>query len=215
MEQQYLNAMIKSGLLQEIEAERRDAACECMGITIKRYREEQRIFEEEEAISHVGIVASGAVRSEKFYPEGDVHLVYLYQPGECFALETAASRRRTAPLTYTADREATVLFISVDEMMQSAFSSRFGMALMHLLADDNIKKLYKIETLSRRGLRDRILSHFYILQKKSGGRTFSLNMDREQFAQYLCVNRSALSSELNQMKREGIIDFQKDQFRFL
>ena len=40
-------------------------------------------------------------------------------------------------------------------------------------------------------------------------------MSREQMAQYLCVNRSALSNELNKMKREKIIDFEKDKFRIL
>ena len=40
-------------------------------------------------------------------------------------------------------------------------------------------------------------------------------MSREQLAQYLCVNRSALSNELSKMKREGLIDFHKDQFTLL
>ena len=54
-----------------------------------------------------------------------------------------------------------------------------------------------------------------ILRRKAGSDIVSVRMSREQMAQYLCVNRSALSNELNKMKREKIIDFEKDKFRIL
>ena len=54
-----------------------------------------------------------------------------------------------------------------------------------------------------------------VLAKKSGGNTVQVKMSREQMARYLCVNRSALSNELNKMKREGIIDFHRGTFRIL
>lgn len=83
------------------------------------------------------------------------------------------------------------------------------------MASDNIRKMHKIEILAERGLRNRILMYLEILHRKSGTDTVSVKMSREQLAQYLCVNRSALSNELNKMKREKIIDFERDQFRFL
>ena len=73
----------------------------------------------------------------------------------------------------------------------------------------------KIEILVEKGLRKRIMLYFGVLSRKSGSDEFSVKMSREQLAQYLGVNRSALSSELNDMKREGIIDFEKERFRFL
>ena len=86
---------------------------------------------------------------------------------------------------------------------------------MQRLADESIRKMHKIEILAERGLRDRIIMYLDILRKKSGTNVVHVNMGREQLAQFLCVNRSALSNELNKMKREGLIDFRKNEFRIL
>ena len=88
-------------------------------------------------------------------------------------------------------------------------------ALIEMLADDNIRMTHKIEILAERGLRSRIMVYLNVLARKSGSDTVSVKMSREQMAQYLCVNRSALSNELNKMKREGLIDFQRGTFRLL
>lgn len=86
---------------------------------------------------------------------------------------------------------------------------------MHHLADDNIRTSHKLEILAENGLRARIMIYLRILQQKAGGNTVTVRMSREQLAQFLCVNRSALSNELNKMKREGVIDFSRDKFTLL
>ena len=84
-----------------------------------------------------------------------------------------------------------------------------------MLSDSNIKMAHKVEILAERGLRDRIMVYLNVLRSKAGGNTVTIKMSREQLAQFLCVNRSALSNELNKMKREGIIDFKGSRFTIL
>lgn len=84
-----------------------------------------------------------------------------------------------------------------------------------ILASDNIKKMNKIEILAKRGMRDRILIYFDLMMQRTGSNQFHLNMNREQFARFLGVNRCALSDELNKMKKEKIIDFHKNDFTVL
>ena len=69
--------------------------------------------------------------------------------------------------------------------------------------------MYKTDVLSRRTLRERVTTYLSIIREKRGSDTFDIGMTQEQFAQYLCVNRSALSKELNAMRREKLIDFRK------
>lgn len=213
MEKRYIELFRKAGIFKELPTGYHSEACGHLGVMVRQYEENAIICQEEEKIDKAIIVSKGAVRAEKIYLDGDVHLVNMYQQGEIFAVETAMSRTKISPLTYVVDCSSEVLFISISQMLRSKFASEFALALMHLLADDNIRKLYKIETLSKRGLRDRILTYLSIIQKKTGGEEFRIHMDQEQFAQYLCVNRSALSYELNQMRREGMIDFYKDKFK--
>ena len=215
IDEEYMKTIEQSGILREIPWNRHEFAARDMKIKVKQYAEEEIIFSEEEEIKGLAILHCGTVRGEKFHLEGDVDLMYMYQRGEIFGAEATVSRLRTSPLTYIANEETTVLTADFTDVLASDYSMQLMLALLHILADDNIKKLYKIETLSKRGLRERIMTYLRIISKKASSDTFSVHMDREQFAQYLCVNRSALSYELNQMKRDGLIDFKKDEFKIL
>lgn len=215
IKEEYFETIGASGFLCEIPENQRKKALWELRLRVREYKEEELILLEGEQINEIAILHSGTVRGEKFHMEGAVDLMYIYQPGEIFSAETPVSRFKTSPLTYMANEEAEVIFIDVPTAMETKYAAEIARALLRILADDNIKKLYKIETLSKRGMRDRIMTYLRIISKKAGTPEFSIHMDREQFAQYLCVNRSALSYELNQMKREGIIDFKKDRFRIL
>ncbi|HPR24140.1 MAG TPA: Crp/Fnr family transcriptional regulator [Bacillota bacterium] len=178
----------------------------------RKYSRNEIIVGEGERMNFIGIVVSGKVRGEKFHMEGDVHLVYMYETEELFGLDTAATRTRIAPVTFLADKNSSVLTVNMDRIMGSSMQGKLVLNMVRMLADENIRKLYKIEAISRRGLRDRIMTYLNIRQKKLGRNEFRIMMTQEQFAQYLCVNRSALTWELAKMKKEGIIDFSKDSF---
>lgn len=215
IKEEYYKTIQESGFLCGIPEIEQKNAVRRLQIRIREYKEEELIFLEGEEIKEIAILHSGTVRGEKFHMEGAVDLMYIYKHGEIFGAEAPVSRMKTSPLTYMANEKAEVIFIDFQSAIQTEYASRIALGLLQILADDNIKKLYKIEVLSKRGLRDRIMTYLKIINSKAGGSEFCIHMDREQFAQYLCVNRSALSYELNQMKREGIIDFKKDHFRIL
>ena len=108
-----------------------------------------------------------------------------------------------------------MVFVSMHSILKSKFSGEMQEALTHMLADSNIKMSNKIEILAEKGLRDRIMIYLNILRMKSGTDTVTVRLSREQLAQFLCVNRSALSNELSKMKKEGIIDFKGPRFKIL
>lgn len=118
-------------------------------------------------------------------------------------------------MDYVCNEDSTIVFIPLSAVLKSKCSAEIMAFIMQRLADESIRKMHKIEILAERGLRDRIIMYLDILRKKSGTNVVRVNMGREQLAQFLCVNRSALSNELNKMKREGIIDFRKNEFRIL
>ena len=79
----------------------------------------------------------------------------------------------------------------------------------------NIKMAKKIEILVERGLRERILTYLNILTSKSGSNSVSVRMNREQLAQFLCVNRSALQREIAKLKKAGVLTISKRKFRLV
>ena len=184
---------------------------------VKRFLKEETIYRDGDEIKFIGIVLQGKVIGAKFYSDGRSHLVHTFGARDYIGLETIFSSKKDSPITYVAaENTAMMLFpsslITNQGMIPFELQLKIKDNIIRILADENIKSIYKLEVLSKRALRSRIVTFLSIMAKKTGAKVFYIGMDREQFAQYLCVNRSALSYELGQMKKEGLIDFQKDRF---
>lgn len=215
MQIKHLESVINSGLFQYVNRSDYIDAFEQLNITTRSYKKGEIIYYEDDIIDSLCIVERGSVRGEKTYPTGEIHIVTVFDEGSILCLEISVSRRKTTPIDIIANEQCRVVFISMQSIESSPFRSQMHSALIEMLADDNIRMTHKVEILAERGLRSRIMVYLNILARKSGTDTVSVKMSREQMAQFLCVNRSALSNELNKMKREGLIDFKRGQFRIL
>lgn len=87
--------------------------------------------------------------------------------------------------------------------------------LLALMAEKNRLLTEKIRYLTQRSTRQKIVLYLSDLARKKGKATFSLPFNRQQMADFLSVDRSALSAELSKMKKEGLIDYRKDKFTLL
>ena len=198
--------------INKIEAVLKDAE---IRITTKSFVKESLVFLEGDTVNKICIVRSGSVLGEKTYPDGDVHIVNLYEEGDVFALEIVASETRLAAMDYVCNEDAKIGFASMASIEKSAHAEKVMQVIAHMLADENIRQGHKLEILSQRSLRDRIMVYLRILEAKADGGSFNVKMSREQMAQFLCVNRSALSNELNKMKKDGLIEFKGSNFRIV
>ena len=84
-----------------------------------------------------------------------------------------------------------------------------------MLSDDNLRKHYRLAILAQRGLRDRVLVYLTMQAERRGTASFRIPFSREELADFLCVNRSALSHELSRMEAESLIRFYKNEFTLL
>ena len=78
----------------------------------------------------------------------------------------------------------------------------------------NLELNQKIRCLSKRSTREKLLMYLSAQAKQADGPVFQIPFDRQSLADYLCVDRSAMSAELSKLKREGILDFHRSTFRF-
>ena len=212
---QYLESIIDSGLLNELKKSDYMDAFEQLKISGRNYKSGETVFFEGDIIDKFCIVKKGSVRSEKTYLNGEVHIVELFDEGSVFGLAFALSKSRITALDFVSNEESEIVFVSMHSIRKSRFSNEINTALNYMMADSNIKMGHKIEILAERGLRERMMVYLHVLRTKSGSDTVTIRMSREQLAQYLCVNRSALSNELSKMKKDGIIDFKGSRFTLL
>lgn len=183
----------------------------------KSYFKNDIVMQEGERITSIGILHGGQLACTKFYYEGNSHLLNVLYPSEMVGMETVTTPSAICPMTVTAMADSSVLFFPYERLKgKDILPVEHRIAIMeniiHLLGNEGIRQIYKAEVLAKRSLREKILTHLYLMRQKAGRDTFPIYMNQEQFAQYLCVNRSALSSQLNKMEKEGLLSFQKDVF---
>jgi len=208
------NTLKNSPLFEGLGKEECETACNEIKPVVEKYDESEVITQEGTEESDLGIILKGVVRGEKFHMEGDVHIVNLYEKGDFISLDTVTTKSRIAPITLVANCNVEIFAININKLLVCTYREKIMLNIIQILADENIKKLFKSDILSHAGLRDRIMTYLRIMDQKHKG-AFHTMMTQEQFAQFLSVNRSALSHELNKMRKDGLINFKKDKFEVL
>ncbi|MBO5460421.1 MAG: Crp/Fnr family transcriptional regulator [Ruminococcus sp.] len=211
----HLETILESGIFSEINKSDYIIAFESFEITSEKFKRDEVIFSSGEVIDKICIVEKGRVREERVYEDGEVCIIHTFGANSIFALETVVSRKKTAAVDYVCSEDSSIVYIPYKNIEKSKWSREIMKFLLQELADGNFRNMYKINILARRSVRERILLYLNHLKKRTESSEIDVKMDREQMAQFLCVNRSSLSNKLNQLKREGIINFQKNKFIIL
>lgn len=173
-----------------------------------------------EIVDTIGVVLRGefAVLKEDVY--GNSNLIGKVSQKEILAAETACTPSRISPVKITCTQDAEILTFPYDLLarpgiLPDPYRCAILKNILDILANSNMRQLYKIEILSRKSLRDRIVLYLAFQAKRAQSDSFQIPFSREEMATYLCVDRSALSRELGRMQKEGLIRFHKNSFHIL
>ena len=175
---------------------------------------------EEENIRHVGIVLSGAVDMVKEDLWGNKTMLVRSKRDEMFGETFACGSDQLSVVTFLVSEDAKVLFLPFVRVMHSctmacAFHHRLIENMVRVVADKNRDLMRKVEVVSKRTIRERLLAYLSIQAQLQNSRYFEIPMGRVELAEYLCVDRSALTRELVKMKEDGLIDYDRNWFRML
>jgi CRP-like cAMP-binding protein len=178
------------------------------------------IAAEGSTVDFFAIILRGRLLCEKNNYNGRVELIQNCSPGDTVCLDIVCTATRRCPFRLICIKRTELLVFRYDALMRRDIISdglyeRLRTNIIDFLANENIKKLYKVDVLYKRSLRERILVFLRSMEARTGESTLRIHMDREQFAQYLGVNRSSLSHELSLMRAEGLLSFSKDCFVLL
>ena len=87
--------------------------------------------------------------------------------------------------------------------------------MVRLIARKNRELMRKVEVVSKKTLREKIMAYLSIQAQSQGKKQFEIPLGRVEWAEYLCADRSALTRELAKMQEEGLIDYQRNLFKIL
>ena len=211
---------VNSPLFEGIQPEDRKGMLGCIGYHVADFRKGEIIAFEDENIRHVGIVLSGAVDMVKEDVWGNKVLVARIGKDEMFGESFAWGKNKLSAVTFVVSENAKIMLIPLDRVMHRctmscAFHHRLIENMVHIIADKNRDLIRKIEVISKRTIREKLLAYLSSQSQSQSSRYFEIPLSRTELADYLCVDRSALTRELAKMRSEGLIDFDKNCFRIL
>lgn len=210
----------ESPLFKDIEKCELEEMLGCLQGKVKTYKKGEYIAFERENIRNIGIVLDGAVDMIKEDVWGNKTIIVRMSEKQPFGETFACSTDTTSSVAFLASRDSRILELSFAHVMHTCskacvFHHRLVENMVTLIADKNRRLMEKLTILSKKNLREKILAYLSEQALMQQEMFFEIPLGRQELAEYLCADRSALTRELSNMRKEGIIDFDKNVFRIL
>ncbi len=212
-----LSILHRSLLFRGIAEEEIEAMLQCLRAWVSDYDKGAYLLRPGESVSAVGLIVQGNVQIVKEDFWGNRNIVARLGPGQLFAESYACTPHVPLDVGALAETPCQVLFLDVQRVLTTCstacvFHTRLIHNLLSALAEKNVQLNAKLTHLAQRTTREKLLSYLSEESLRQGGPVFTIPFNRQQLADYLSVDRSAMSSALSKMREEGILDFSKNQF---
>ncbi len=218
MIEQYTQILENNLLFQGIGTGELDSMLRCLDVRTARYPKDSAIFLAGSPPRWMGMVLKGAVQVVRDDIFGNRSMLAKLPPGDLFGEAFACAESEALPISVLAVTDCDVLLMDYRRVITTCSSScvfhnRLIENMMQILAQKNLTLNQTIEVLSARSTREKVMAYLSIQAAGQGSSRFEIPLSRQELADYLSVERSALSRELGAMKREGIISFSKNSFQ--
>lgn len=192
----------------------------CLGAVSKSYPKGEYVFRQGEHISNICILVEGKLHIQRDDYWGNRSIINIVETGEMFGESYASPGSGPMTNDVIAAESCTVIFFDVSRILTTCSSScRFHTLtvqnLFFALSERNKQLMSKLIITSQRTTREKLIAYLSEQAKKHDKSTFEIPFNRQQLADYLSVDRSAMSSELSKLRDEELIEFNKNKFTLL
>lgn len=207
-------------LFSGIDAENAVGLFGCMNACVECYQRNDYIRSKQAGGPYVGIVLSGAAHMMKEDAWGHQLLIAHLGEGDILGESNALHAGGDACISFVAAQPSQILFLSIRHLLhpckeQCPYHLTLAQNMFDLLLEKNARLTEHLEVLSKKSLRDKILTYLSLQSQKQSSRYVTIPINRTEMASYLQSNRSAMTRELASMKDEGLIDYDGNTFTLL
>lgn len=190
---------------------------QCLGARSVSYEKGRTVFLEGDPALWVGVVLTGEVQILREDLDGNRSILAAAGPGQLFGEVFACAQLDRLPVTVIASADSRILQLACRRIIETCsqsciFHSQLIHNLLKIVARKNLMLNQKIDFISRRTTREKLMAYLTAQAKAADSRIFSIPYNRQELADYLGVERSAMSAELGKLKKEGTIDFHRNHF---
>ena len=216
----YIKQLQNNELFNSFNLNDLESILNCLSAKVNYYKKKDLIIQQGTHIHYVGIVLSGGIQIIKEDIEGNINILSHLGINDIFAEAFAYADIYECPITVQATENCEIMFIDCKRIIKTCnnacvFHWNLIENMLSMIARKNIMLNQKMEILSKRTTREKLLAFFNTQVQMNHSKKFLIPYNREGLAFYLCVDRSALSRELSNMRDEGLLKFNKNEFEIL
>jgi CRP-like cAMP-binding protein len=216
----YIPFLMNCPLFEKIALAELEPLLACLSARKRDYKKDSPIFMAGEEIRSVGILFSGGIYIVEYDFWGNRSIMARIESGEIFAEALACGEVKNSPVNVVAAEDSEVLFIDYKKTLSPCssvckFHTRLIQNMLKNMARKNLMLVKKTEHITRRTTREKLLSYLSYRAQEEKSASFELAFNRQELADYLAIDRSAMTTELSRMQEAGIIRFHKNRFELL
>lgn len=216
----YLPTIKKCPLFAGIDDSGLKTLLDCLSASLVPYEKNSFVFMADDAVTNIGVVLSGRVHVLKEDFWGNRSILDHIGPGGLFGEAFSCAEVPKLPVSVIAAEKSDILLVDYRRIIRTctsacAFHTGLIQNMMRILARKNVMLTQKLEYVTRRTTREKLLSYLSAQAGQAGSNSFEIPYNRQELAEYLSVDRSAMSGELGRMRDDGILRFHRNSFELL
>ena len=220
MKLNYKEIMQDATLFQSMSDDEYEALVNCLSPRVRHYTKNEILLLAEDSVQHLGIIIGGTASAYLDHVSGSQTLISNLSPLNIFGEVVVSTRTHRSPVTIYAASDVTVAFIEYQKiysMCEVACSVHrvFLQNVLKIIGDKYFHLFDRITVLREKSLRSKIMAYLYILSDNGVTSTVTIPFSKTVLADYLLVNRSALSKELRKMECDGLIIVKKRKIELM
>ena len=217
---EYIEILKKTKLFAGVNGDEINSMLTCLDARLAKYKRGEYVLCEDKHLRSIAVLVSGELHVQRDDYWGNRTIINRIGVGEMFGEAYIAPECGALPIDVLATTDSRILFFDLYKIMtvcSSAcpFHTAVVQNLFYAISEKNRTLVQKLGYLSKRTTREKLLSYLSDEAKKQKNAVFTIPFNRQQLADFLSVDRSAMSNELCKMRNEGILEFKKNKFRLL
>lgn len=216
----YIPVLNKTQLFSGISDKEIEIMLTCLNAKLYTYKKGEYVFRQGKHINCITVLVEGKLHIQQDDYWGNRSIINMISIGEMFGEAYISSDSGPLLNDVLAVENSTIIFFDVKKIITTCsstckFHSKVIQNLFFSISEKNRKLIQKIGYMSKRSIREKLLSYLSEEAKHHNSPTFSIHFNRQQLADFLSIDRSAMSKELCKMRNEGLLMFDKNRFTLL
>ena len=218
--EQYFSLLLHSPLFEGISREDLNSLLQCLGARREDFAKGDPVFLEGDPAGFIGFVLEGSVQIVQDDFHGNRSILTIVQAGEPFAEAFACARVEYMPVSAYAVQDSRVLWLACGKMLSvctnaCGFHNTLVQNLLQLVSQKSLALSQKIRFMAQKTTQEKLMAYLLNQAKQQGAAEFTIPLDRQALADFLGVERSAMSAELSKLRAKGVLETQGAHFRLL